>query len=1413
MKRPRTYRIEITPSGGDAVQSRTFRIIAWDTKQYLGEFDEDDRSRVTHPLEAAVLDKDKDNRTVMVDWVDYRHFLKNQVRIYLYQVGNVRQLDLKTKLDNTGRYDWELNNRSIKACSEGSCYFVIRSGRKVNHLITSHSFTLGDVGDGGGIEITEADVGPSEDSAAAGSVLTLGWTGPEGEIRIDLYQAGYYHQTIKEEVFPVDDEGVSHLSWTIPATLPGGEDYTVVLTSLADGTKQATSTPVSIEAAEGDVAVTRPKNISLGRKSTRLGWKNTQGPVDIDLYLDGRRVKTIARNTSPTRVHSWRLPGVLAGSDQYTVRVSQADDEGVFGISAPFSISAPERVGAKQPSQKLCRAAGLEAGCTRSAIKVAQKARKRECVKFRLYGEACTKKHLSAARNQREALLASVEEMPTACGKNQEEINGVCWRVDCNQGEIRIGNQCRPESQCPGLALLDESRPENMPRYDGPKRCDQNLIQGESSGDANMAALLHYLLAEMARYKDARVNSQFAVQLFDQYHNHSDGEKNCESTQAQRFFSDSMCSEVAESDRNRKMTCIRRGDEDSICPSWGNHNEPLVRARARFFSDVMHDTKGVLAQLLGEYSGLFGDVFRGTKDFKLAFYETDSQEDSNLSEDACPQDTGVCRTKGFYWPSEPVVAPEAFDALTPAARVHAEFIWRTAKVREALFDTGRFVNADQELIPNAAHKFKLASSLDPGLYGQDYTLKVPGGGYFGTDIALRATPLSTYYEVVTAYGNGPDFWGLMGSTQNDRDGFYLHSEHLSTSTVVAGLTCAPGMGVVEGICTVCEPGTFQSVGAGSCFPCGINQFSSVGASSCALCPMNQVPQEGNGACMDNPCTEKEYWDITTRSCQKDARKRHKWVQMHFLDLTDREIKLYTQDQMYRAGVVLETYANSTRSPENDREIVWETGLYDHKGGTDGVEVYNNRAPGLNRERDADAPLSASASPFNAPLREEGLVERFGKTPELVEKATRLIHTSIKPQDRSVEWSEPAYTDLGSDQASGVRELLRRSVRHHEEAQAASGQREKAVFALHFSGHGNGFEAAGIPMKDLRTIIREELGDNRLDLVSFDTCLMANYESLVMMEGLTNWVVGHTTWAPVDGWTGDAALNLAVTEGDLKARSTRAHVGRVIKAWSDHPDRLVAGWDMRRRIWGGSTVSAYDMRKFTPFRKAFDDVLNHLADNIDRYGEDLRHEFSDNNNRSSEKGNTDTKTTVLHKFDIDHFIRTFEDGSDPTIRELAQTARRELENLVGKDEIRRLRDQRVLKDDYVANDKTSEAIEDLERKLSKTPTPYEDCIGSDDEGICRQQELEGLVSYRGNYSVLPFAWRPPLRAMGGRDYSTEADRISGISYPRDQLGKPLPGWEPLEALMRFDRAWQIYLDGEKFRIDYLGLHMFDIRTGE
>ena len=28
-----------------------------------------------------------------------------------------------------------------------------------------------------------------------------------------------------------------------------------------------------------------------------------------------------------------------------------------------------------------------------------------------------------------------------------------------------------------------------------------------------------------------------------------------------------------------------------------------------------------------------------------------------------------------------------------------------------------------------------------------------------------------------------------------------------------------------------------------------------------------------------------------------------------------------------------------------------------------------------------------------------------------------------------------------------------------------------------------------------------------------------------------------------------------------------------------------------------------------------------------------------------------------------------------------------------------------------------------------------------------------------------------------------------NYPLDVLGKPLPGWEPLQALVNFDRAWQ------------------------
>ena len=35
----RDYRIEIRPSGGNAAQSRAFRIMAWDELQYLGAFE------------------------------------------------------------------------------------------------------------------------------------------------------------------------------------------------------------------------------------------------------------------------------------------------------------------------------------------------------------------------------------------------------------------------------------------------------------------------------------------------------------------------------------------------------------------------------------------------------------------------------------------------------------------------------------------------------------------------------------------------------------------------------------------------------------------------------------------------------------------------------------------------------------------------------------------------------------------------------------------------------------------------------------------------------------------------------------------------------------------------------------------------------------------------------------------------------------------------------------------------------------------------------------------------------------------------------------------------------------------------------------------------------------------------------
>ena len=186
-----------------------------------------------------------------------------------------------------------------------------------------------------------------------------------------------------------------------------------------------------------------------------------------------------------------------------------------------------------------------------------------------------------------------------------------------------------------------------------------------------------------------------------------------------------------------------------------------------------------------------------------------------------------------------------------------------------------------------------------------------------------------------------------------------------------------------------------------------------------------------------------------------------------------------------------------------------------------------------------------------------------------------------------------------------------------------------------------------------------------------------------------------------------------------------------------------------------------MAGFGPFRDAFDGVLNHLADNMARHAEDLFTLYTDQSNHLPPFGASSTFT-----YDSRAFLVAVSSFGDPALKRLADTALKELENFTGK----RMDGTVIDWDQYLWNLEKWEKNEDGDEVLVGS------IVGED-------------VGYADVILLTPlsFAWRPPnATASMQNNFRTE---INKLNFPSDVHGKPLPGWEPLSALLKFDYAWQ------------------------
>jgi hypothetical protein len=157
-------------------------------------------------------------------------------------------------------------------------------------------------------------------------------------------------------------------AWPVSLSVLKGKDYAIVVTALADGSS-GTSDLFTIKSDEGNIKVTPPGTLKVKNKRSRkaLKWKGIKAAVDIDLYRDGRRFRAIKRGQSK-QLFRWTYGDIPIG-DNYQIRITQTDDDSVYGISTPFAIAAPSASDSQTARlDKNCKRLGLSQKCTAEAV-------------------------------------------------------------------------------------------------------------------------------------------------------------------------------------------------------------------------------------------------------------------------------------------------------------------------------------------------------------------------------------------------------------------------------------------------------------------------------------------------------------------------------------------------------------------------------------------------------------------------------------------------------------------------------------------------------------------------------------------------------------------------------------------------------------------------------------------------------------------------------------------------------------------------------------------------------------------------------------------------------------------------------------------------------------------------------------
>jgi hypothetical protein len=259
------------------------------------------------------------------------------VAIVLLQ-GNVVKATIAASTPNDASYSW-----TIPATLAAGRYRI-----RVKWL-PNQAVVLGDSGE---FDLTVP--GPLTVSAPSGAVeqgslQAIRWSGVPlnvGNVKIEVLQAGVVKATIAAST-PNDGD----FPWTVPAAYAGA--YTIRVSWLSKPVSGTSD--ITVNAVAGSIVFTEPTSLTQVEpgavQAIRWGGIPVGGAVQILLFKGTATVPslTIAASAPNSGVFDWTVPGNLAASTEYKVKVLWLSKPAIWSTSEAFEVKAPPTVSVGEP--------------------------------------------------------------------------------------------------------------------------------------------------------------------------------------------------------------------------------------------------------------------------------------------------------------------------------------------------------------------------------------------------------------------------------------------------------------------------------------------------------------------------------------------------------------------------------------------------------------------------------------------------------------------------------------------------------------------------------------------------------------------------------------------------------------------------------------------------------------------------------------------------------------------------------------------------------------------------------------------------------------------------------------------------------------------------------------------------------